>query len=139
MDLEDYTVTISVDCSKGTYIRTLCEDIGIKLGVGAYMNTLLRTRSGIFTIDDALTTKQIEAFADEGKLENALKSVDGIFSDMQSIHLNPNQTKSVVNGVQMTWRGIDEGESVRVYDNNGKFLCISQITDGKLKLQKSFW
>ncbi len=138
-DLKNNTVKISVDCSKGTYIRTLCEDIGIKLGVGAYMNTLLRTRSGIFTIDDALTVKEIEKLAEDGKIESALKSVDSIFSDMPGIHLNPNQTKSVVNGVQMSWRGIDEGKSVRVYDNNGKFLCISQITNGKLKLIKSFW
>ncbi len=138
-DLKNNTVKISVDCSKGTYIRTLCEDIGLKLGVGAYMNTLLRTRSGIFTIDDALSVKEIEKLAEEGKIESALKSVDSVFSDMQSIHLNENQTKSVVNGVQMTWRGIDEGESVRVYDNNGKFLCISQINGQKLKLQKSFW
>ncbi len=136
---EDNTVTISVDCSKGTYIRTLCEDIGIKLGVGAYMNRLTRTKSGIFNIDNALTTKEIESLANEGKLEDYLKSVDSVFSHMQSIHLNEKQTKSVINGVRMSWRGIDEGESVRVYDNFGKFLCISQIKDGKLKLQKSFW
>lgn len=136
---EDNTVTISVDCSKGTYIRTLCEDIGIKLGVGAYMNKLTRTKSGIFNIDNALTTKEIERLALAGKLEASLKSVDTIFSHMKSIYLNEKQTKSVINGVRMSWRGLNEGESVRVYDNFGKFLCISQIEDGRLKLLKSFW
>ncbi len=136
---EDNTVTISVDCSKGTYIRTLCEDIGMKLGVGAYMNKLTRTKSGIFNIDNALTTKEIERLALAGKLEASLKSVDTIFSHMKSIYLNEKQTKSVINGVRMSWRGLNEGESVRVYDNFGKFLCISQIEDGRLKLLKSFW
>lgn len=138
INTEDNIVKMSVSCSKGTYIRTLCEDIGIKLGVGAYMNTLKRTKTGQFTIEDAKTVKEIEQMSQFGELEDNLVSVDKIFMDLEEIHLNPKQTKCVKNGVQMTWRGAKEGQKLRVYDDNGKFFCIAQIKEGKLKSLKSF-
>jgi len=63
---------IRVDCSKGTYIRTLCEDIGAKLGTGAYESQLIRTRSGKFTIEDSHTLEEIEKLYNNGELENIL-------------------------------------------------------------------
>jgi len=138
IDMENHIVKISVSCSKGTYIRTLCEDIGIKLRVGAYMNKLTRTKTGQFTIEDAKTTKEIEQMVLLGTLEENLVMVDEIFADLPQINLNPKQTKSVVNGVQMTWHNAKEGETFRVYGNDGKFLCISEIKDGRLKTVKSF-
>ena len=61
-----------------------------------------------------------------------------MFEEYPKITLNPKQVKSVTNGMAMTYKGI-EGQSYRVYDENEKFLCISKITDGRLKLEKSFW
>ena len=139
IDTQNNTVTIDVDCSKGTYIRTLCEDIGTKLGVGAYMNTLVRTKSGIFNIKDAMSTKEIESLAKQGKLTDSIKSVDSVFGNLESIYLNEKQTKSVLNGIRMSYNGRAEGECLRVYGYDGEFLCISQICEGKLKMLKSFW
>ena len=139
IDTKNNTVTIDVDCSKGTYIRTLCEDIGTKLGVGAYMNTLVRTKSGIFNIKDAMSTKEIESLAKQGKLTDSIKSVDSVFGNLDSIYLNEKQTKSVLNGIRMSYNGRAEGECLRVYGYDGEFLCISQICEGKLKMLKSFW
>ena len=125
-------------CSKGTYIRTLCEDIGMKLHVGAYMNTLRRTKTGPFTIEESHTLKEIETLKNNGELEKIIIPVDRMFEEYPKIKLNPKQVKSVTNGVQMTYNG-KEGQSYRVYDEKNNFLCISKITDGKLKLEKSFW
>lgn len=128
-------VTIDVSCSKGTYIRTLCEDIGKKLNAGAYMNTLRRTKTGCFSINKSHTLEEIEK---EG-VEKFLLPVDKMFMEYPFIVLNEKQVKSVVNGVRMTYtRGI-EGQAYRVYDEDDRFLCISEIKDGRLTLLKSFW
>ena len=132
-------VTIDVSCSKGTYIRTLCEDIGKKLGVGAYMNTLRRTKTGPFSIEESYTVEDVEKLKENGQLESVIIPVDRMFEEYPKITLNPKQVKSVTNGMAMTYRGGAEGQTYRVYDENGKFLCISKITDGRLKLEKSFW
>ncbi|MBQ8300564.1 MAG: tRNA pseudouridine(55) synthase TruB, partial [Clostridia bacterium] len=131
-------VTIDVSCSKGTYIRTLCEDIGLKLHVGAYMNTLRRTKTGPFTIEDSYTLKELEVLKEKGQLESVLISVDRMFEEYPKILLNPKQVKSITNGVQMSYNGT-QGQSYRLYDEKGKFLCISKMQDGKLKLEKAFW
>lgn len=138
LEINGERVTIDVSCSKGTYIRTLCEDIGMKLHVGAYMNTLRRTKTGPFTIEESHTLKEIETLKNNGELEKIIIPVDRMFEEYPKIKLNPKQVKSVTNGVQMTYNG-KEGQSYRVYDEKNNFLCISKITDGKLKLEKSFW
>lgn len=135
LEINGTHVTIDVSCSKGTYIRTLCEDIGKKLNVGAYMNTLRRTKTGCFTIDESHTIEEIEK---EG-VEKFLIPVDRMFTEYPALILNEKQVKSVVNGVQMTYRSGHEGQAYRVYDSENRFLCISEIKDGRLKLKKSFW
>lgn len=132
-------VKIDVSCSKGTYIRTLCEDIGKKLGVGAYMNTLRRTRTGQFTIEESHTLSEIKELKENGGIESIIIPADRMFAEYPAVMLNPKQVKSVTNGVAMTYREGQEGQTYRVYDNENKFLCISRITDGRLKLIKSFW
>lgn len=131
-------VTIDVSCSKGTYIRTLCEDIGIKLGVGAYMNTLQRTKTGPFTLEDSYKLNRLYELKEQGKLTDALISVDKMFEDYPKIILNEKQTRSITNGIRMSYNGI-EGQSYRLYNVNKRFLCISKCEDGKLVLEKSFW
>ena len=137
IDTEKFTAKINVICSKGTYIRTLCSDIGKKLGTGACMTSLRRTLTGPFTLDDAYTCTDIENNID--KLSDMLMPVDKMFSEYMPIYLNEKQKKSIVNGVRMTWRDGVEGQCYRVYDENNTFLCISRCVDGKLHLEKSFW
>lgn len=139
LEISGERVKIDVSCSKGTYIRTLCEDIGKKLGVGAYMNTLRRTRTGQFTIEESHTLSEIKELKENGGIESIIIPADRMFAEYPSVMLNPKQVKSVTNGVAMTYREGQEGQTYRVYDNENKFLCISRITDGRLKLIKSFW
>ncbi|NDO18196.1 tRNA pseudouridine(55) synthase TruB [Lachnospiraceae bacterium MD329] len=139
LEISGERVKIDVSCSKGTYIRTLCEDIGKKLGAGAYMNTLRRTRTGQFTIEESHTLSEIKELKENGGIESIIIPADRMFVEYPSVMLNPKQVKSVTNGVAMTYREGQEGQTYRVYDNENKFLCISRITDGRLKLIKSFW
>lgn len=129
-------VTIDVSCSKGTYIRSLCDDIGNALGCGAVMTDLRRTKTASFNIKDAYTIEQLEQ---ESDVYSLLMPVDKLFSDLPEIRLNEKQEKSIINGVRMTWRTGIENQSYRVYGADGRFLCVSEIKDSKLVLIKSFW
>ncbi|MBQ2664758.1 MAG: tRNA pseudouridine(55) synthase TruB [Clostridia bacterium] len=138
LEINGKTVTIDVSCSKGTYIRTLCADIGERLGTGAYMTKLRRTKTGIFAISESYTLEELGTLNELGTLKNVLIPIDKIFEKYPEIILNEKQKKSVTNGVRMTYKG-RENQSYRVYDENKNFLCISKIIDGKLTLEKSFW
>ncbi|MCD8391459.1 MAG: tRNA pseudouridine(55) synthase TruB [Firmicutes bacterium] len=128
---------IDVLCSKGTYIRTLCADIGEKLGCGAAVSELRRTMTGAFSTDESYTCSELERLAAEERLSDAVISVDMMFPDYEQIRLTENQTRSVCNGVIMTYHKPDG--LYRVYDNNGRFICIGRIKDEKIKTEKSFW
>lgn len=129
-------VTIDVHCSKGTYIRSLCDDIGTKLGCGAVMTELRRTYTAGFAIEDAYTIDELDKLED---FSGTLKTTDSLFLSLPEIHLNEKQEKSITNGVRMTWRNGKEGETYRVYAPDGRFLCISRLEDMRLVLVKSFW
>lgn len=139
IDLKRETVLIEVVCSKGTYIRTLCDDIGMKLGCGAYMNTLRRIKSGRFSIDDAYTTKEIENFFNENKLKKALISVDEVFSDYPEVCVNDRYKNFIKNGVRVRVKGLLENQIYRIYDKEKNFLCLSKCIDERLTLEKAFW
>ena len=136
IDINIPYITVDVHCSKGTYIRSLCDDIGTRLGTGAVMTNLRRTYTAGFSIDDAYTIEQLDVIED---LSKALNPTDSLFADLPQIHLNEKQERSIVNGVRMTWRQGEEGESYRLYGADGRFLCVSRLCDGKLILVKSFW
>ncbi len=72
-------VHMRIHCSKGTYIRTLCHDIGEKLGCGAAMEKLIRTRVGIFEIDDAMTLEEVEACVRENVIDEKIRPIDSLF------------------------------------------------------------
>ncbi len=129
-------VTIDVYCSKGTYIRSLCDDIGTALGCGAVMTELRRTLSAGFDLSAAHTIDELEAMEEP---EAAVISTDRLFSELEAIYLNEKQEKSILNGIRMTWRGGIEGNRYRVYGADGRFLCVSEIRDMRLVLIKSFW
>lgn len=137
-DLEQNRVLLDITCSKGTYIRTLCDDIGAQLGCLAHMGELTRTQSGGFTLEDAYTPEQLTKLCEAGKLSNVLVKTDAVFSDYEPLILDSEQVRKVKNGVPLRRDGI-EGTNYRLYDENGGFLCVSRQTDGVLRMQTSFW
>lgn len=94
----DHFFTMEVKCSKGTYIRTLCHDIGLRLGCGAAMQHLTRTRVGAFSLDTAITLSQVEELRDSGGLTEHIKSPEYIFRDLDSIHVRDEARKILENG-----------------------------------------
>lgn len=138
IDMKRETVSFDVECSKGTYIRTLCDDIGMKLGCGGYMNKLTRIKSGAFSIEDAYTTEKITELCKENKLAEALIPVDEVF-DYPKIVVDERQENFLINGVRVRYRGLCEGKIYRVYDKNGKFLSLSECREERLALVKAFW
>lgn len=91
-------VTMRVHCSKGTYIRTLCQDIGEKLGCGACMQSLVRTRVSEFTLDRAVTLSEIERFRDEGRLDKLILPVETVFSTLAPARVKADAQRFLDNG-----------------------------------------
>lgn len=139
IDMENFIVTMDVDCTKGTYIRTLCEDIGMKLGCGAYVNTLERRKSGIFEIEDSYTLDELLKIKEEGQLEKHLKAPDSLFCEYPEIRVNEKKASLVKNGVRIRYNGLEEGKLYRIYAESREFLAISRFENGELVLEKPFW
>jgi tRNA pseudouridine55 synthase len=89
LSMELPIVKLRVKCSKGTYIRTLCNDIGEKLGCFGAMKSLLRTKVGMFGVEEAITLAELERYRDEGKLAEVVLSPDRIFMDMPAVYALP--------------------------------------------------
>lgn len=130
---------IRVRCSKGTYIRTLCHDIGQKLGCGGMMTSLIRTQSGKFKIEDACLLSDIQKKADEGMLDELIIPVEELFMELPKISAGENAGKALANGNQLkpeeyeTIVQLGEGQQVRVYSAEGRFCGVYRY-DGKRKL-----
>lgn len=123
-------VLIRVVCSKGTYIRTLCDDIGRKLGCGGAMELLKRTRVGEFAIDRALTLQDLQALKLHGQLEGVVRSVDECFAQYSSLHVIREHQKLIDNGNSfypdhtVEKKKYKEGQWVRVYNEEERFYGI---------------
>lgn len=125
---------LRVVCSKGTYVRTLCHDIGQVLGCGAAMAELRRTKVAGFTLENAVTLDKVQACADPASL---LTPVDGCFADLPALALTAPQAKCVRNGASFTCAG-PEGR-FRAYGPEGEFLALCQVAEGRLSTIKSFF
>ena len=101
------------------------------------MNTLVRTRSGSFTLDECNSVSELRDLKE--KIETWLIPTDKIFSLYEKIKLNNKKAQLVTNGIKLAFSGLCEGEFYRLYDENDKFLCISKYIEGKLVLEKAFW
>lgn len=123
-------VELRVVCSKGTYIRTLCHDIGVGLGCGGAMETLTRSRVGIFRVEDALTLGELEKLRDENKISSVIIPPDAIFAKDRAVTVNEQGRKMAQNGNRLGKAQLTEamrfadGEQVRVYDGDGRFYGI---------------
>ena len=126
-------VRMSVHCSKGTYIRTLCHDIGEKLGCGGCMEKLLRTKVGIFELRDTLKLAQIQELAKAGTVEEKIISVDELFEDYCRVRTTAEFDVVVHNGNRIEKRMLEEKlpedtERLRVYDSQGGFIGIYEYS-----------
>ena len=131
----DGDFVLEVECSKGTYIRTLCDDIGRALGCGACMSGLRRTRAGGFDVRDALTIEEIERRG----AENCLLPVDALFAGRPVVLLKDARAeKALRNGMDVRFDADFAGEC-RVYAESGEFLALCRAEGGALKTIKSFF
>lgn len=126
-------VKLRVQCSKGTYIRTLCHDIGMKLGCGGCMEELIRTRAGQFSLDGSLTLTEIAQRKQEGRLMDAVIPVDAVFEDYPRLIVRKEWEKTAKNGNPLPGKafvhmdGADHCRgNVRIYDESGQFLSVSR-------------
>ena len=129
------TWTLRVRCSKGTYVRTLCHDIGLALGCGGAMSSLRRTMAGGFTLDDAVTLEGVLSAPDPAAL---LRPVDACFADRPALTLPAGAEKKVRNGVPVSLPRLADGE-YRVYAPDGTFLALSRARGGTLTTVRSFF
>ncbi|MBP5564368.1 MAG: tRNA pseudouridine(55) synthase TruB [Lachnospiraceae bacterium] len=136
-------VTFLVKCSKGTYVRSLCRDIGEKLGVGACMDHLTRTAVSFFTIDNALKLSDIERLAKEDKIDELILETSEVFKDKKALHVLPEYAKFIDNGNPLqkeyvrledseknTNKELDDNQYIkednlfRVYNTSGQFVAV---------------
>ena len=137
LDMTLPVVKIRVACSKGTYIRTLCNDIGAELGCGGTMQSLVRTRVGNFRLDEAVTLSQLEEFRDADRLEELLLPVDRVFAECPALHIQEKWRKLLDNGNSFYANQTVEnctypvGEWVRVYREDGSFAGVYAYDAGR--------
>lgn len=137
-------VEMEVSCSKGTYIRTLCHDIGEKLGVGGCMESLLRVQVGRFVLADSLRLSEIQKAKEDGNLEKILQPIDSVFEQYRAVRIRPDQEKRLQNGNSFRkpdrLQNYDDQEMVRVYDSNGHFAAVYRYVekDHEFRIVKMF-
>ena len=124
-------IEFTVKCSKGTYIRSLCEDIAKKLGTIGYMKNLIRITAGEFTIENSIEIEELESSENPQKiLEKNLISIEEFFKEKEKIELNEKRLRLFLNGVIITEEKKDD--IYRIYSNN-EFIGIGIVKDLKLK------
>lgn len=128
---------LDVVCSKGTYIRTLCNDIGDTLGCGGCMSSLRRVKAGAFSIEKAHTIDEIQAAADNGGLDEIIIPVDRLFSAYPELTVRDAAEKKLRNGNVIKLAA--PNGTYRVYTETGGFLLLGEASDNKLKTIKSFF
>ena len=128
---------LDVRCSKGTYVRTLCHDLGRALGCGGCMSSLRRVEAGQFSVDQAVTLSQVQQMADAGRMEELLLPVDSLFQAYPHCTASASQEKKIRCGNQVK-TGLAGGD-YRVYTESGEFLMLGRVEDGIMKTVKSFF
>ncbi len=134
LGLEGDQVRLKVHCSKGTYIRTLCKDLGEALGCGGCMAALRRVQAGEYTEEMAVSLQTLIDAENPGEY---LKSVDTVFAKHPAVTLTPKQVLRCRNGNSFSIT-LEDG-TYRAYDENGEFLMLAQVSDGVMSTIKSFF
>ena len=128
------TARLRVRCSKGTYIRTLCKDIGEALGCGGCMQQLRRVQAGEYTIWEAVPLQEL---LETENPESYLRGVDTMFRGYPEVKLTPNQEKRCRNGNAFSVKLADG--TYRAYSQSGEFLMLAKVEDGTMSTVKSFF
>ena len=129
LDISFPLVRFRVTCSKGTYIRTLCHDIGEKLGCGAAMESLLRTKVGRFTLDDAITLAQTEEAVQEGTIESKILGIEEILAEYPRVCCTKEGDRLLANGNPLVQALVDAQEKkgwIRMCSSEGSFSGVYQ-------------
>ena len=128
---------LDVRCSKGTYVRTLCHDIGAALGCGGCMSALRRVAAGDCSVDVAHTLPEIIAAAEAGEAERLLRPLDGLFAAYPALTADAEAERRIRCGNPAA-AGAEDG-TYRVYAQSGEFLALCRAEDGELNTIKSFF
>ena len=134
LEVTDNTLRLRVRCSKGTYIRTLCKDIGEALGCGGCMAQLRRVTAGEYTIEESVPLQEL---LDAENPEKYLRGVDTMFRNYPEVKLTANQEKRCRNGNTFTMN-LAEG-TYRAYSQSGEFLMLAKVEAGVMSTVKSFF
>ena len=134
LEVTENTLRLRVRCSKGTYIRTLCKDIGEALGCGGCMAQLRRVTAGEYTIEEAVP---LQTLLETENPEQYLRSVDTMFRNYPEVKLTPNQEKRCRNGNSFSVN-LQEG-TYRAYSQTGEFLMLAKVENGVMSTIKSFF
>lgn len=123
-------LTIEVECSKGTYIRSLAHDLGQMLGCGAHLKSLIRTSSGNFSIEDSISVEQLEECSREGEWQMIVHAPDFILGHLDTVVVNKEEEESISHGrsfvVTQDQAGC-AGEQRRAYSHDGRFLALVKL------------
>lgn len=137
-------IRMRISCSKGTYIRTLCDDIGMKLGCYGTMKSLIRTKVSCFSVENAIKLSDLQGILENGEETNYIHSVDSLFMHYPKVCVRKEFEKALLNGNRIPFEGTeqmdDPGEVARVYDWNDKFIGLynRMVEDGDYKPLKLF-
>ena len=134
---ESGDIVLDIKCSKGTYIRTLCSDIGEMLGCGACMSALRRTEAGMFSVENAYTLDEVIREAEIGDVSSLLLPTETMFSEYERITVSASAEAKVRNGNPVSFSAPDG--TYRVCSQQGEFLALGKCEDGIMKTIKSFF
>ena len=134
-DRGDYLLDIR--CSKGTYVRTLCHDLGHALGCGGCMSSLRRLEAGGFSVDKSHKLSEVQEYADRGRAEELLLPVDSLFTELNSCVAEAWQERKLRCGNEYSV-GLLDGD-YRVYSASGEFLMLGRVENKTMKTLKSFF
>jgi len=129
---------LQVACSKGTYIRGLCRDIGEAVGAGAFASFMVRTRVGRFTLEEAHTLEELARAAGEGRLADVIEPPEAALADLPAVDLSPPQRQAVVHGQPVPlfkvagWQALLAAKVVRLRDAHG-LVALARVEQGVLK------
>lgn len=139
------TGVLQISCSKGTYVRTLIDDLGAALGVGAVMTALRRTGACGYTLGDCVTLEELKALCESGKITDKIRPTESLFVSYEAVTVSAAQAKRFQNGAALDIgrtalknRALPNGTKLRVKDPSGAFLGLGITADGMLKIYKLF-
>ncbi len=129
---------LRVACSKGTYVRTLCHDVGQVLGCGGTMSSLRRTKAAGFSLAEAVTLETVQSAAAQGEADSLVLPVDSCFSTLPALSLTDNQERRLRNGAPVMISGLTAGE-YRAYGQSQTLLALCRSDGATLHTIKSFF